>query len=124
MLLEDKYYRIAGRSGEGHDVVFRIALVPDCEVYRGHFPGRPVCPGACHIQLVKECAMRQTGKRLAVHAIRQCRLTAVATPLACRELLLRLQLEADGKGCYAVTARMSGHDGTTYMEYKGEMHEV
>jgi len=26
----------------------------DCEIFKGHFPGHPVVPGACMLQIVKE----------------------------------------------------------------------
>ena len=66
MLLENSYYKIIGRSGEGLDAVFRVALLPDCEVYKGHFPGNPVSPGVCNIETIKECAMLLTGRAGAV----------------------------------------------------------
>ena len=35
---------------------YRIALCPDSPIYRAHFPGRPITPGACLVQLVEELA--------------------------------------------------------------------
>ena len=26
----------------------------DCEIFKGHFPGHPIVPGACMLQIVKE----------------------------------------------------------------------
>ena len=92
-MLENSYYKIIGRSGEGLDAVFRVALLPDCEVYKGHFPGNPVSPGVCNIETITECAMLLTGKRVLIDTIR--------------------------KG-FAVTAKIADNE-RTYMEYKGEM---
>lgn len=119
MLLENSYYKIIGRSGEGLDAVFRVALLPDCEVYKGHFPGNPVSPGVCNIETIKECAMLLTGKRLVIDTIRQCRLTAVASPSVCPEVEVMLSCSPVGKG-FAVTAKIADNE-RTYMEYKGEM---
>lgn len=119
MLLENSYYKIIGRSGEGLDAVFRVALLPDCEVYKGHFPGNPVSPGVCNIETIKECAMLLTGKRLLIDTIRQCRLTAVASPSVCPEVEVTLSYSPVGKG-FAVTAKIADNE-RTYMEYKGEM---
>lgn len=119
MLLENSYYKIIGRSGEGLDAVFRVALLPDCEVYKGHFPGNPVSPGVCNIETIKECAMLLTGKRLVIDTIRQCRLTAVASPSVCSEVEVTLSCSPVGKG-FAVTAKIADNE-RTYMEYKGEM---
>lgn len=119
MLLENSYYKIIGRSGEGLDAVFRVALLPDCEVYKGHFPGNPVSPGVCNIETIKECAMLLTGKRLVIDTIRQCRLTAVASPSVCPEVEVTLSCSPVGNG-FAVTAKIADNE-RTYMEYKGEM---
>lgn len=119
MLLENRYYKITDRQGEGLNAVFRIALLPDCEVYRGHFPGNPVCPGVCNIETIKECAMLLTGRKLFIRHIRQCRLTAVATPVACPELDVTVNVTPTDNG-YTITATIADAE-RTYMEYKGDM---
>ena len=47
----------APTEGEG-DAVYRIVLHPDSPIYRAHFPGRPITPGACIIQIVQELSQR------------------------------------------------------------------
>jgi 3-hydroxyacyl-[acyl-carrier-protein] dehydratase len=54
--LYDIIERPASTSEEGATVVYRIQLHPDSDIYRSHFPGRPITPGACIIQLVQELA--------------------------------------------------------------------
>lgn len=119
MKLEDNYYKLISMHSDGMSGMFHIALCPDCDVYRGHFPGNPVCPGVCNIQTVKECAERLTGKRLHIGSIRRCRLTAVATPTTCPELDITVNLVPTECG-YDVTAILTDAQHT-YMEYKGEM---
>jgi 3-hydroxyacyl-[acyl-carrier-protein] dehydratase len=121
MILKNNYYKTISREsgGEG-DTVFRIALLPDCKIYDGHFPGNPVCPGVYNIQTIKECVEEYTGKSLRMGSIRQCRLTAVITPRECDELEVHLVVTPT-EGGYQVVARIC--DATqTYLEYKGEMN--
>ncbi|WP_288208111.1 beta-hydroxyacyl-ACP dehydratase [uncultured Parabacteroides sp.] len=119
MLLVNKYYKIIDIYGEGSNVVYRIVFLPDCDVYRGHFPGNPVCPGVCNIQTIKECTMMLTGKKLTISTIKQCRLTAVASPMICQEIDVRISISPIDKG-FTVTATMTDAE-RTYMEYKGDM---
>ena len=80
--LENKYYRISGvegRMGDG-SAVFHVALLPDCAVYRGHFPGHPVCPGVCQVEMARQCAGRLAGHPLLIRRIASCRFLTVATP--------------------------------------------
>lgn len=121
MLLRGHYYKIDGWSTEEGETTFRVDLLPDCDVYRGHFPGKPVCPGVCNVQMLKECAEVLTGRRLAITAIRQCRFTAVASPGRCPWVDISLRAEPLAEG-YAVTARIAA-GSTTYLDFKGEMHE-
>lgn len=121
MLLRGHYYKIDGWSTEEGETTFRVDLLPDCDVYRGHFPGKPVCPGVCNVQMLKECAEVLTGRRLTITAIRQCRFTAVASPGRCPWVDISLRAEPLAEG-YAVTARIAA-GSTTYLDFKGEMHE-
>lgn len=119
MRLEGNYYELTSMDIGAAGGTFRIALRGDCAVYRGHFPGRAVCPGVYNMQTIKECAERIAGRRLRVGSIDRCRLMAVATPAGCPELTVRLTLVPVAEG-YGVTATIS--DGQrVYMDYRGEM---
>lgn len=119
MKLEDNYYKLISMHCDGMNGVFHIALRSDCDVYHGHFPGHPVCPGVCNIQTIKECAEHLTGKQLHIDSIRRCRLTAVVTPATCPELDIKIDLLSTKNG-YGITAILSDAQ-RIYMEYKGEM---
>lgn len=121
MLLENKYYRILNMKANGMSAVFHIAILPDCDVYRGHFPGKPVCPGVCNIETIKECTMLLTGKRLQISTIKQCRLTAIASPAICPEVDVRINILPTDKG-FSVTATITDAE-RVYVEYKGDMIE-
>lgn len=123
MKLEGNYYRLVGEEcQEGATVIFHIALNPDCDIYRGHFPGNPVCPGVCNMQTIKECAEKMTGRVLRMASVRQCRLKAVAKPEASPLLDVKVSVEqqpADSER-YTVVASISDAE-RVYMDYKGEM---
>lgn len=131
MRLEDKYYRIVQCKTDSSEAApdeasatmsgtFDVELQPDCEVYLGHFPGNPVCPGVCNIGMIRECTEHLTRQQeLHISSIRQCRLTALATPSACPRLKVEVNATPDSNG-YSVTARISD-TSNVYMEYKGEM---
>ena len=119
MLLEDKYYKVTDGKTDDPNGIFRIQLLPDSDVYRGHFPGNPVCPGVCNIEMIKECTARLTGKKLFISSIKQCRLTAIASPSVCPELDIRINAQPSDEG-FSVSAKISDAE-KVYMEYKGEM---
>ena len=119
MLLENKYYKVlrARKEGEGR-AVYHVAILPNCNVYEGHFPDNPVCPGVCNIQTIKECASLLVGKELRISSIKQCLLTAIATPTVCPEVDVEVEVsESDGK--YSIVATISD-EKRQYMAFKGE----
>lgn len=123
MLLENKFYHIINieKTGEG-SAVYELELLPECDVYRGHFPGKPVSPGVCEIETVKELAMSLTGRKLFIATVGQCRFKAVASPQACPKVKVSLEVSLCSEGCYKVLASIADA-GTVYMEFKGEMKE-
>lgn len=121
MRLKDNYYQLAAvHMGNGHGM-FHLLLNPDCDVYQGHFPDNPVCPGVFHIGMLKDCVRILTGRKVFVSSIKQCRLTSVATPAACPELKLTVGLQPTEDGGYDVAALLKD-EARTYMEYRGRMN--
>ncbi len=124
MLLENKFYKVLSevRQAEGLGATYRVAILPECNVYDGHFPGEPVCPGVCNIETIKECAMLLTGEALRYSSIKQCRLTALATPTVCPEVDVNVSL-VENEGGYAVQATIAD-EKQTYMILKGQLGRV
>lgn len=120
MLLENKFYKVIRKETAGTTGHFTVALLPDCNVYDGHFPGDPVCPGVCNIETIKECAMILLDKELRIKSIKQCRLTAIATPTVCPEVGIDITATPSADGSYTIQATIKD-DKQTYMEYKGIM---
>ena len=123
MLLENKFYRILSEErSEGLSAKYHVAILSECDVYNGHFPGDPVCPGVCNIETIKECAILLSGEQLRYSTIKQCRLTALATPTVCPEVDVQVSLSPLGEG-YSVQASIAD-DKQTYMILKAQLDKA
>jgi len=60
MLLND-FFRINDLHPEGDSARATLQLNPGHEIFSGHFPGQPVVPGACLLQMVEEMTAEITG---------------------------------------------------------------
>lgn len=130
MILQNDYFRIDSCAEADGESLLRVTLLPDFCAYEGHFPGNPVSPGVCNIQMIRECAEILTGKRLFLGYIAQCRMSAVITPLTTPQLLIRIRI-SETDGVYGVHATISdekhsvhrndGSENTKYLEFKGEL---
>lgn len=104
---------------DGLSGVFTVDILPDCNVYAGHFPGNPVCPGVCNMETIKECACHLLDKPLTIETIKQCRLTAIASPAVCPQVSVSLNITPNGDK-YTVIAKIYD-DRQSYMDFKGTL---
>lgn len=104
-------------QGEG---LFTVELNPNCEVYKGHFPEKPISPGVCNIDMIKTCTEKVLEKKLLLNNLKQCRLTALVTPKEQPTLQLSVKTTPLDENNYKVEAKIF-KDDTTYMELKAEM---
>ena len=118
MLIEN-YYKINDVVKEEGKTIFQISLNSDCKVYEGHFPGEPVSPGVCNIQMIKECAEQVAGKSLLLNNLQQCRLTTLVTPLVHQQVEVTIALEEKGE-TYKLKATV-GKREDIYLDLKAEL---
>lgn len=99
-MLENSFYKIIAAA----DNVYTVELLPSCPVYRGHFPGEPVSPGVCSIQMIKELTEKATGRRLLLSNLKQVRFRTLITPVTHSRLAVTLNATpADGRLALAAT---------------------
>ena len=87
----ENYYRILSQDITDNNAEFRIELCEDCPVYAGHFPGNPIAPGACNIEMVRECISVVMKREVRLAEIKLCKFTRIIRPNADERLLLTLQ---------------------------------
>jgi 3-hydroxyacyl-[acyl-carrier-protein] dehydratase len=63
MLLND-FYKVIRSDTSATSVQALIELNKDHEIFQGHFPGQPVVPGVCMIQIIKEFTQDALGKKV------------------------------------------------------------
>lgn len=109
MVLQNSYFTVVERHDAGDTICFRVRMEGGHEVYKGHFPGNPVSPGVCNLQMVKECAQMVAGRELRFAKISQYRLTGVISPAKYPELDVMVAL-SEGEGEYALRASVMSGD--------------
>ncbi|MBQ0073292.1 MAG: beta-hydroxyacyl-ACP dehydratase [Prevotella sp.] len=121
MLLKDKFFTIKNEEHTGElSCRYDAQLLEDCECYKGHFPGKPVSPGVCNIEMIRECSELLCGKDLKIDTIKMCRLTEIASPSVCPEVSVTVSLSPNSdSSAYTVTAEISDAE-KSYMTLKGQ----
>jgi 3-hydroxyacyl-[acyl-carrier-protein] dehydratase len=88
MILLDDFYHITGLQDTESGFSYTVALHKEHWIYRAHFPGAPVTPGVCLIQMCTELAGQHTGQSLSLKAINNLKFLAVIDPLVVDTLRL------------------------------------
>ena len=83
MRLNGDFFRIESRleglpQGQSG---FNVILNPDHLVYKAHFPGQPVTPGVCILQMIQELLSEQMGMPLFIKKIKNVKFTRMISPL-------------------------------------------
>lgn len=80
MKLRDSLYTIVSESkGEGrHD--FNIKLDPEHFIYKAHFPGEPITPGVCIMQIAKELLEEAVSESLTLSCVKNIKFLRIISP--------------------------------------------
>lgn len=79
MTLKNNLYSIISSDADSRS--FRLSLNPDCEIYHAHFPGKPITPGVCIIQIVSELLPDTLGFNVELHSVSNAKFLAVINPM-------------------------------------------
>lgn len=75
----------------------QIRLNPKHEIFKGHFPGKPIMPGVCMIQIIKELTERSLGSDLFLSIASNVKFMAIINPETNPILIIDINLtELDG----------------------------
>jgi len=80
MTLIDDFFSIGQWFTEGDDWGCSIKLNPEHIIYKAHFPGSPVTPGACVIEIATEILEKKYQTPLRLVAVTKARFKQVILP--------------------------------------------
>lgn len=90
-------YRIENFIINDGGLAAQIKIDPGHEVFKGHFPGKPVMPGVCMIQIIKELTERALNRELFLSVASNVKFMAIIDPETNPDLRLELAIaEEDG----------------------------
>lgn len=104
MLLDDFYKIIHKEEYENGSRRIDIELNPDHVLYQGHFPGQPVVPGVCTLQMIKESAELLLNQPLQYVQIASSKFLTAVNPLKSPFLYLYIKLEETEEHLFRVHA--------------------
>lgn len=80
-MLESKLYLIEHKEVNDNDVVYSIRQNKSNEIFKAHFPGNPITPGACQIEIAKELCEKHFERKLCIKSIKNVKFISLITPI-------------------------------------------
>jgi 3-hydroxyacyl-[acyl-carrier-protein] dehydratase len=90
----------------------------DSEILKGHFPGQPVVPGACMLQITKEVLETVLKASLRLKKAEQLKFLAIIDPMNVPAVELYISYKQQEDGSIKATARLSDAH-TVYFKLQG-----
>ena len=77
-MLRDKMFTIEGVEAQ----CTRLRLHADHPIYQAHFPGNPITPGVCIVQIIGELLEERTGQALALKKVTNLKFITPISPVS------------------------------------------
>ncbi len=87
MQLRNNLYTVIEKEVEGLTGRFAVSLNPSCVIYQAHFPGQPITPGVCIVQmgveLLEELLGESSGQKVSLEIVKvkNVKFLSVISPL-------------------------------------------
>jgi len=92
MVLHDFYKILSEEKISDSKYVITILVNEKHDVFKGHFPGNPIMPGVCMVQIIKELTESITKSTLMIQTLSNVKFMALINPEATPELRLELDV--------------------------------
>ncbi len=121
-MLLDNFYSIVKKelTPAGGSAV--IAIDAEHKILKGHFPGQPVVPGVCMMQIVRELTELATNKKLKIVEGDNLKFLSIIDPRQNREVEVTLTNKEEGDS-YIVNATLFA-GAVTFFKFKGTLQAV
>jgi 3-hydroxyacyl-[acyl-carrier-protein] dehydratase len=80
MILRNSLYEISAMEMRDGLPVYSISLNADCPIYKVHFPGSPVTPGVCIVQMVEELLEDYLERKVTLSEVKNVKFLYVLSP--------------------------------------------
>ncbi len=93
MLLKNFYQLKTIHHIEGDEYEAFIRLNKDHDIFKGHFPGNPVAPGVCMMQILKEITAEIVDKKLVMKQSSNIKFMSLINPEKTPEIKFNIVLK-------------------------------
>ena len=104
MLLNNFFYILTAQTNQ-QTITATLQINQTHDIFGGHFPGQPVVPGVCMMQMVKEVLEKEINQKLTLKTADHLKFLTVLDPTINKEIQAEIKSEPIAEG-YKVIASL------------------
>ena len=81
MKLLNDFFTISSSTENGNELIYNIHLNKEHFIYAAHFPGNPITPGVCIMQMVQELVEQHLNVKLQLKTLNNIKYMSVISPV-------------------------------------------
>lgn len=118
-MLLNHFFTIDDKQVNGNDLTVTLTINKDHRIFDGHFPGQPVVPGVCMMQIILELTEQVTEKKLKLLTAQDMKFLAVINPLENNKVSATVKYTETEVGTFSATATIFCNE-TVHFKFKGQ----
>lgn len=120
-MLQNNLFTLANLQTAGNTITANVQLNPAHTIFEGHFPGQPVLPGVCMMQMVKEVLESTLSKPTRLVRADDLKFLSVIVPQPDKVIRIELTTHTDGASIKTDARLLDGY--TVLFKFKGTFVE-
>lgn len=109
MILKDHLFTITSKDEAA--AAYEVRINPAWPIYQAHFPGHPITPGVCIVQMVQELLSDLQGRPLMLSQAKTVKYVQLISPEEVTQLTVSFaKIEEQPDGAVKVQAQVSSGD--------------
>jgi 3-hydroxyacyl-[acyl-carrier-protein] dehydratase len=122
-MLKDDFFTIKLLESSGNKVQALLELNPAHRIFEGHFPGHPVVPGVCMMQMIKELLEVVVGSETRLQKADYLKFLSIIDPRKNRTIRAEFQYELSDSGEISLTGSLL-NEATIYLKCKAKLRLI
>ncbi len=117
MILLNDFFKILSVEKVESKLTIAVELNPAHEIFKGHFPGQPVVPGVCMVQMLKDTLSHIYKRQFTMKSASQLKFLAILNPDEVKALNIEVTVLNEDPGGLTVSGTFQ-NEGLIFLKYK------
>ena len=117
--MEKSFFKIQSSLRDGETIQANLEIDPDHQIFQGHFPGQPLLPGVCMVEIVKKVLVGSLGFSLGLKFVDFIKFIKLIDPVKSNEIQISINFQSTENNQLLVSATIL-QNKTSCFKFQGK----